>query len=155
MEEKIGSAKITQDKMDFISDQIRKRENLKTEIQKMKKECLEEKKLFEIQVVNLEKKYNKLSDKENSELFNEIDKNYQNEYEKLLLKKKDLFEQNKIINLLTRKIQVHPSKLELIQYQKRFQELYDQVNRVSEKSKTLLSEINCREEIKKLVNQKV
>ena len=58
----------------------------------------------------------------------------------------NLFEQNKIINLLTRKIQVHPSKLELIQYQKRFQELYDQVNRVSEKSRTLLSEINCREE---------
>lgn len=141
--------------MEFISDQIRKREQIKTGIQKLKKECLEEKKLYETQVDNLEKKFKKLSDKENSELFNEIDKNYQLEYEKLLLKKKDLFEQNKIINLLTRKIQVYPSKLELIQYQKRFQELYDQVNKVSDKSKTLLSEINCREEIKKLLNQKV
>ena len=152
LEEKIMSAKITKDKMDFISDQIKKRENLKVEVQKMKKECLVEKKLFETQVESLEKKYKKLSDKENSELFNEIDKNYQIEYEKLLLKKMNLFEQNKIINLLTRKIQV---QLELIQYQKRFQELYDQVNRVSEKSRTLLSEINCREEIKKLLNQKV
>jgi hypothetical protein len=141
--------------MDFISDQIKRRDNFKIEMQKMKKECLEEKKAFESQVENLEKKYNKLSDKENSELFNEIDKNYQAEYDKLLLKKKDLFEQNKIINLLTRKIQVYPSKLELIQYQKRFQELYDQINKVSEKSKIYLSEINCREEIKRLVNQKV
>jgi len=124
----LKSSKITQEKMDFISDQIKKRDNFKIEIQKMKKECLEDKKTFESQVENLEKKYNKLSDKENSELFNEIDKNYQAEYEKLLLKKKDLFEQNKIINLLTRKIQVYPSKLELIQYQKRFQELYDQIN---------------------------
>ena len=31
------SAKITKDKMDFISDQIKKRENLKVEVQKMKK----------------------------------------------------------------------------------------------------------------------
>jgi hypothetical protein len=103
----------------------------------------------------LEKKVNRLEDSENTQVFEEIDRNYQNEYEKLLLKKKDLFEQNKIINLLTRKVQVCPSKLELIQYQRRFQELYDQINHISERSKNILNDLNAKDEIKKLLSQKV
>ena len=89
----------------------------------------------------MEKKIQKMNDSENSSVFEEIDRNYQNEYEKLLIKKKDLFEQNKIINLLTRKIQVFPSKLELLQYQKRFAELYDGMNNVSEVSRRIMNMI--------------
>ncbi len=115
---------------------------------KFKKECLEEKKVYDTQLKNLERKLEKLHDSENEQIFGEIDRNYQEEVENLIITKKDLLEQNKIINLLSRKIQVFPSKLELIQYQKRFQELYEQINTISEKSRNLLNEINAREEIK-------
>jgi hypothetical protein len=141
--------------MKKIGDNIKHKEELKSGITKFKKDCLEEKKLYDTQLEILEKKVSKLADSENTQVFEEIDRNYQNEYEKLLLKKKDLFEQNKIINLLTRKIQVCPSKLELIQYQRRFQELYDQINQISEKSKKILNDLNSKEEIKRLLGQKV
>jgi predicted RNase H-like nuclease (RuvC/YqgF family) len=66
-----------------------------------------------------------------------------------------LFEENKLINLLTRKIQINPSKLELIQYQKRFEELYEQINLINEKNRELINEINSKEEIKLLLQQKL
>jgi hypothetical protein len=151
----IKFAKIEEEKMLNIGEKIRQKEELKSAIAKFKKDCLEEKNNYDLQIGNFEKKIEKMGDSQNTHVFEEIDKNYQMEYEKLLNRKKDLFDQNKIINLLTRKIQVSPSKLELIQYQKRFQELYDQINQVSEKSKNILNDINSREEVKKLINQKL
>jgi len=65
-----------------------------------------------------------------------------------------LFEQNKVINKLTRKIQLYPSKLEIIQYQKRFQELYEQINKVSEKSLKILGENNSKAQVIALLQQK-
>ncbi len=134
---------------------IKQREDFKHSITKFKKDCLEEKTSYDNQIQILEKKIAKMSDAENSQVFDEIDKSYQTEYQKMLIKKKDLFDQNKIINLLTRKIQVFPSKLELIQYQKRFQELYDQINHISEKSKNIMNGLNSKEEVLKLLNQKL
>jgi len=141
--------------MELIGEKIKQRDELKENIQKFKKECLGEKQVLEKQIDALERKNEKMNEKENSEVFEEIDRNYNETYEKLLERKKDLFGQNKIINLLTRRIQVFPSKLELIQYQKRFQELYDQVNNVVEKLKNLINDVNSKEEVKKLLNQKV
>lgn len=141
--------------MEIIGEKIKQRDEIKESITKFKKECLEEKNILEGQIENLEKKTEKMNDEDNSQVFEEIDRNYNMEYERLLDKKKDLFEQNKIINLLTRKIQIFPSKLELIQYQKRFQELYDQINALLEKLKNLLNQVNSKEEVKKLLNQKV
>lgn len=155
LNEKIKSAKISEQKMQIIGDKIRQKEELKQAISKFKKDCLEEKKSYDTQLENLERKIEKMNDSENTQVFDEIDKNYQQEYERMVIKKKDLFDQNKIINLLTRKIQVFPSKLELIQYQKRFQELYDQINHVSEKSRKILNEINSSDEVIKLLSQKL
>jgi predicted nucleic acid-binding Zn-ribbon protein len=155
LNEKIKNAKISNEKMELIGEKIKQRDELKENIQKFKKECLEEKQILENQIESLERKNEKMNEKENFEVFEEIDRNYNETYDKLLYKKKDLFEQNKIINLLTRRIQVFPSKLELIQYQKRFQELYDQINNVVEKLKNLINEVNSKEEVKKLLNQKV
>ncbi len=91
---------------------------------------------------------------ENRQAFGEIDSNYNAELNNLLNKKQFLFEENKEINMLLRKIQVNPSKLELLQYQKRFEELYDQINLVNEKNRELINDINAKEEVKKLLNQK-
>ncbi len=155
LNQKIKTAKISEEKMRLIGEKIRHKEDLKLAITKFKKDCLEEKKSYDVQLENLERKIEKMNDSENTQVFDEIDRNYQQEYEKMVVKKKDLFEQNKIINLLTRKIQVFPSKLELIQYQKRFQELYDQINNVSEKSRKILNEINSSDEVIKLLTQKL
>ena len=56
--------------------------------------------------------------------------------------------------MLTRKIQLYPSKLEIIQYQKRSQELYEQINKVSEKSKKILGENNSKAQVIALLQQK-
>ena len=155
LNERIKSEKISEEKITQLEEKFRQKEDLKQNMAKFKKDCLEEKKVYDTQLKSLEKKSERLNDEENEQIFGEIDKNYQEEVDNLIVTKKDLFEQNKIINLLSRKIQVFPSKLELIQYQKRFQELYEQINKISEKSRNLLNEINCREEIKKLLTQKV
>jgi len=95
-----------------------------------------------------------LNDSENIAVFNERDTNYNVELQKNTEKKKDLFNQNKVINMLTRKIQLYPSKLEIIQYQKRFQELYEQINKVSEKSNKILGENNSKAQVIGLLQQK-
>ena len=113
-----------------------------------------EKNYYDSQLENYQKKIDKLNNSENEQFFNEIDTNYNNELQANLEKKKDLFNQNKVINMLTRKIQLYPSKLEVIQYQKRFGELYDQLNNVTEKSQKILGECNSKNQVVSLLEQK-
>ena len=152
--QKVKEEKLSEEKLAFLSEKNKRKEELKANISKFRKECLAEKKLFDAQVENYQKKINKLNDPENLAVFNEIDTNYNAELQRNTEKKKDLFEQNKIINMLTRKIQLYPSKLEIIQYQKRFQELYDQINKISEKSSKILGENHSKGQVIELLKQK-
>ena len=152
--QKVKEEKINEEQMKILSEKNKRKEELKANISKFKKECLAEKKIFDSQLENYQKKIDKLNDSENIAVFNEIDQNYNAELQRNTEKKKDLFEQNKIINKLTRKIQLFPSKLEIIQYQKRFQELYDQINKVSEKSSKILGENHSKADVIKLLKQK-
>ena len=152
--QKVKEEKLSEEKLAFLSEKNKRKEELKANISKFKKECLAEKKLFDAQVENYQKKINKLNDSENLAVFNEIDTNYNAELQRNTEKKKDLFEQNKIINMLTRKIQLYPSKLEIIQYQKRFQELYEQINKISEKSSKILGENHSKGQVIELLKQK-
>jgi hypothetical protein len=152
--QKIKDEQINEEKLAFLAEKNKRKEELKANISKFKKECLAERKLFDAQLESYQKKIEKLNDSENIALFNEIDTNYNAEMQKNTAKKLDLFEQNKLINKLTRKIQLFPSKLEIIQYQKRFQELYEQINKVSEKSKKILGENNSKSQVIALLQQK-
>ena len=152
--QKIKEEKISEEKLAFLSEKNKRKEELKANISKFKKECLAEKKLYDAQLENYQKKIDKLNDSENIAVFNEIDVNYNAELQKNTEKKKDLFNQNKIINMLTRKIQLYPSKLEIIQYQKRFQELYDQINKISERSTKILRENHSKGQVIALLKQK-
>ncbi len=152
--QKIKDEQINEEKLAFLAEKNKRKEELKTAISKFKKECIAERKLFDAQLDNYQKKIEKLNDSENLAFFNEIDTNYNAEMQKNTAKKLDLFEQNKLINKLTRKIQLYPSKLEIIQYQKRFQELYEQINKVSEKSKKILGENNSKSQVISLLTQK-
>ena len=152
--QKVKEEQLSEEKLAFLSEKNKRKEELKANINKYKKDCLAEKKLYDAQLENYQKKIEKLNDSENIAVFNEIDTNYNAELAKNTAKKKDLFDQNKIINMLTRKIQLYPSKLEIIQYQKRFQELYEQINKVSEKSNKILGENNSKSQVIALLQQK-
>ena len=152
--QKVKEEQLSEEKLAFLSEKNKRKEELKANISKFKKECLAEKKLYDAQLENYQKKIDKLNDAENVALFNEIDTNYNAELQKNTEKKKDLFNQNKIINMLTRKIQLYPSKLEVIQYQKRFQELYDQMNKVNEKSGKILEENHSKAQVISLLKLK-
>ena len=151
---KVKEEKLSEQKMQFLSEKNKQKDELKTAISKFKKECLAEKNYYDSQLENYQKKIDKLNNTENEQVFNEIDTNYNNELQANLEKKKDLFNQNKVINMLTRKIQLYPSKLEVIQYQKRFGELYDQLNNVTEKSQKILGECNSKNQVVSLLEQK-
>jgi hypothetical protein len=152
--QKVKEEKLSEEKLEFLSEKNKQKEELKNMISKFKKDCMAEKKIYDVKLENYKNKIDKLNSTENEAVFNEIDVNYNEEMNKNLQRKKDLFEQNKVINRLTRKIQLYPSKLEIIQYQKRFQELYDQINTVSEKSKKILGEYNSKNEVISLLAQK-
>ena len=152
--QRVKEEQLSEEKLAFLSEKNKRKEELKANISKYKKDCLAEKKLYDAQLENYQKKIEKLNDSENIAVFNEIDTNYNAELAKNTAKKKDLFEQNKVINKLTRKIQLYPSKLEIIQYQKRFQELYEQINKVSEKSNKILGENNSKSQVIALLQQK-
>ena len=152
--QKVKEEKLSEEKLEFLSEKNKQKEELKNMISKFKKDCMAEKKIYDVKLENYKNKIDKLNSTENEAVFNEIDVNYNEELNKNLQRKKDLFEQNKVINRLTRKIQLYPSKLEIIQYQKRFQELYDQINTVSEKSKKILGEYNSKNEVISLLAQK-
>lgn len=153
--EKVKEEKLSEEKMKFLSQKNKEKEELKAAISKFKKDCLEEKKKYDAQLENYEKKIKKFNDEENMQMLNQIDSSYNEELERNLQMKKDLFEQNKEINKLTRKIQLYPSKLEIIQYQKRFQELYDQINNVSEKSMKIIGENNSKNGVVTLLERRL
>ena len=153
--QKVKEEKLSEEKLKFLSQKNKEKEELKTAISRFKKDCLDEKKKYDAQLENYEKKIAKLNDEENLQLFNEIDTSYNAELEKNLKTKKELFEKNKEINKLTRKIQLYPSKLEIIQYQKRFQELYDQINNVSEKSMKIIGESNSKNGVVTLLERRL
>ena len=152
--QKVKEEKLSEEKLEFLSEKNKQKEELKNMISKFKKDCIAEKNIYDAKLENYKNKIDKLNSTENEAVFNEIDVNYNEEMNKNLQRKKDLFEQNKVINRLTRKIQLYPSKLEIIQYQKRFQELYDQINTVSEKSKKILGDYNSKNEVISLLAQK-
>ena len=112
--QKVKEEKLSEEKLAFLSERNKRKEELKANISKFKKECLAEKKIYDAQTENYQKKIDKLNDSENLAVFNEIDTNYNAELQRNTEKKKDLFDQNKIINTLIRKIQLYPSKLEII-----------------------------------------
>lgn len=153
--QRIKEERLNEQKLKFLSEKNKQKEELQANITKFKKDCRDEKKMYDAQLENYEKKIEKLNDDQNLQLFNEIDASYNAELEKNIEIKKELFEQNKEINKLTRKIQLYPSKLEIIQYQKRFKELFNQINSVSEINKQILGQSNSKQQVVDLLTRRL
>ena len=153
--QRIKEERLNEQKLKFLSEKNKQKEELQANITKFKKDCRDEKKMYDAQLENYEKKIEKLNDEQNLQLFNEIDASYNAELEKNIEIKKELFEQNKEINKLTRQIQLYPSKLEIIQYQKRFKELFNQINSVSEINKQILGQSNSKQQVVDLLTRRL
>ena len=99
-----------------------------------------------------------MASKEGNEIIQQIDEGYEEEYKKLLAKKAEIAEKNKLISKLQRKIEQCPSKTELTQYIGRFTELYEQVNRRNEEFKKYINLYNTllmtHEQLKDQVRRK-
>ncbi len=98
----------------------------------MKKQLKAEKEKLEGELGKINSTLKQMSSAEGNEIIQQIDEGYGEEYKKLLAKKAEIAEKNKMISKLQRKIEQCPSKTELTQYIGRFTELYDLVNRRNE-----------------------
>ena len=130
-------------------------EEYKSQKNKLKKDYKAEKDKLESELEKVKDRLDKLGSEESKEILDAIDENYEEEYRKLLAKKEELAQKNKIISMLQRRIEQCPSRTELTQYQHRFYELYDQVNRRNEEAKKYISLFNTLTETKKICEQQV
>ena len=154
-DEKISELASSKEIQELVEEKVKDREDYKTSIKEFKQRCKDEQEKLEKELAQLEKQSKKLEEKENIKTFDEIDSFYSKEFSNLNAKKKDLSEENKEITSLTRKIQLTPSRLEMLQYQKRFQELYNEINKISELNKKYIADFNNKTEIIELFEQKL
>ena len=71
--QRIKEERLNEQKLKFLSEKNKQKEELQANITKFKKDCRDEKKMYDAQLENYEKKIEKLNDEQNLQLFNEID----------------------------------------------------------------------------------
>eukprot|EP00831_Metopus_contortus_P041582 TRINITY_DN3264_c0_g1_i12.p1 TRINITY_DN3264_c0_g1~~TRINITY_DN3264_c0_g1_i12.p1 ORF type:complete len:344 (-),score=97.70 TRINITY_DN3264_c0_g1_i12:73-1104(-) len=140
--EAISAKQLQQEVLDKTNEQVEKVEKLRKEKIQHKKQLKQEKTKLDSELNKINTTLKQMSSGEGSELIQEIDENYEEEYKKLLAKKAEIAAKNKEISKLQRKIEQCPSKTELTQYIGRFTELYEQVNRRNEEYKKYINLYN-------------
>ena len=80
----------------------------------------------------------------------QIDQEFEEEHNKLLEKRKLVAEQNRSINVVQRKIENCPSKIEITQFHKRLVELFENMNLKAEEKRRYINLFNTVQETKKL-----
>ncbi len=80
----------------------------------------------------------------------QIDQEFEEEHGKLLEKRKLVAEQNRSINVVQRKIENCPSKIEITQFHKRLVELFENMNLKAEENRRYINLFNTVQETKKL-----
>jgi len=83
----------------------------------------------------------------------QIDQEFEEEHGKLLEKRKLVAEQNRTINVVQRKIENCPSKIEITQFHKRLVELFENMNLKAEENRRYINLFNTVQETKKLFAQ--
>lgn len=83
----------------------------------------------------------------------EIDAEFEAEQEKLLRQRKLVAVENRNINIVQRKIENCPSKVEITQFHKRLVELFDNMNLKAEENRKYINLFNTVQETKRLFDQ--
>lgn len=142
IEETISSKKLEEGMVDKTNLQVEKVEKLRKDQIQVKEQVKSEKDKLDTELNKITTTLSQMSGKEGNEVIQQINENYEEEYKKLLEKKAEIAEKNKVISKLQRKIEQCPSKTELTQYIGRFTELYEQVNRRNEEYKKYINLYN-------------
>lgn len=118
--------------------------------QQLKKKCKEEKKRLDAELERMKQKKVDLEQAEQSAVLQQIDQEFDEEHNKLLEQRKLVAVENRNINIVQRKIENCPSKIEITQFHKRLVELFDNMNLKAEENRKYINLYNTVQETKRL-----
>jgi len=101
----------------------------------------------------MNKRKEDLEQEEHATILREIDGEFDAENAKLIEKRKLVAVENRNINIVQRKIENCPSKIEITQFHKRLVELFDNMNLKAEENRRYINLYNTVQETKKLFTQ--
>lgn len=107
------------------------------------------------QISSLESERDAEVDPELQDWFSKVEQSYNDTNRKYQSVKTILAEQNQKVAILQRRIENTPSKTELSQYQRRFVELYEQINLKLEESRKYYNNYNNLLETRELLNSQI
>lgn len=136
-----------------VSALIEEKARLAEDKQQLKKKCKEEKKRLDQELERTKKRREDLEQDEHARALREIDAEFDGENAKLIEKRKLVAVENRNINIVQRKIENCPSKIEITQFHKRLVELFDNMNLKAEENRRYINLYNTVQETKKLFTQ--
>lgn len=132
---------------------IEEKARLAEEKQQLKKKCKEEKKRLDQELEKMKQRRADLEQAEHARVLAEIDAEFDAENQKLVDQKKLNAVENRKINIIQRKIENCPSKIEITQFHKRLVELFDNMNLKAEENRKYINLYNTVQETKRLFGQ--
>ena len=132
---------------------IEEKARLAEEKGQMKKKCKEEKKRLDAELEKMKQKKSDLEQTEQTQVLQQIDDEFAAEHTKLIEQRKLVAIENRNINVIQRKIENCPSKIEITQFHKRLVELFENMNLKAEENRKYINLYNTVQEIKKLFGQ--
>jgi hypothetical protein len=132
---------------------IEEKARLAEEKQQLKKKCKEEKKRLDQELEKMKQRRADLDQAEHARVLAEIDAEFDAENQKLVEQKKLNAVENRKINIIQRKIENCPSKIEITQFHKRLVELFDNMNLKAEENRKYINLYNTVQETKRLFGQ--
>jgi hypothetical protein len=132
---------------------IEEKARLAEDKQQLKKKCKEEKKRLDAELERMKQKKVDLEQAEQSAVLQQIDQEFDEEHNKLLEQRKLVAVENRNINIVQRKIENCPSKIEITQFHKRLVELFDNMNLKAEENRKYINLYNTVQETKRLFGQ--
>lgn len=115
-----------------VSAMIEEKARLADEKTQLKKKCKEEKKRLDAELERMKQRKDDMEQEEHARVLAEIDEEFEAENAKLIAKRKLVAIENRNINIVQRKIENCPSKIEITQFHKRMVELFDNLNMKTE-----------------------
>lgn len=153
LDQKIESSTVKEHEIMAVTALIEEKARLGDERTQLKKKCKEEKKRLDEELEKMKQRKEELQQEEHAAALKAIDDEYNEEHDKLLEKRKLLAVENRNVNIVQRKIENQPSKIEVTQFHKRLVELFENLNLKSEENRRYIMLFNTANEAKKLFAQ--
>ena len=112
-EQVIEQSTVKQHEIIAVTALIDEKARLAEDKQQLKKKCKEEKKRLDVELERMKKRKVDLEQEEHSKILDEIDTEFDGEHSKLIEKRKLVAVENRNINIVQRKIENCPSKIEI------------------------------------------